>query len=395
MSWNTSLRCTEQVRALFTGVRGIRILGSSDAGSCIEHPPSASSSDLLGNGEMLVMRTIERPADPLGELVGPQKPVELHDPPFPVYPLGLDGVQPRTLLRKKATHDPHPTAAVFDLPVVFSEPSPEFLGDVPARVVPDEHQHFLARRLELFGAPRKEPRRYTAHGPAVDEPQPHLAADLGQVEPVAGDRFGIGVVLGDRLLDHTMGLSPLGEAAEGRQGHPAPPALVLKAYGPLRVPVGHLHRSVASEASLFSFVEGVGGGDPSLGPLPAYPEPPRKSRPDGPPRDPPLGEPLLEGNLRRHRERPQAPPAAELPRRAVEQPPQGFGALLVEGVPCSLRPRGFGRQSGKATLVEVVDGIARRLRAAPQRAGYLRGALAPLAGEDDLGPAHDESVLGA
>src|ERR687898_1024533 len=101
MSWNTSLRCTEQVRALFTGVRGIRILGSSDAGSCIEHPPSASSSDLLGNGEMLVMRTIERPADPLGELVGPQKPVELHDPPFPVYPLGLDGVQPRTLLRKR------------------------------------------------------------------------------------------------------------------------------------------------------------------------------------------------------------------------------------------------------------------------------------------------------
>src|ERR671912_66638 len=169
---------------------------------------SASSSDLLGNGEMLVMRTIERPADPLGELVGPQKPVELHDPPFPVYPLGLDGVQPRTLLRKKATHDPHPTAAVFDLPVVFSEPSPDLLGDVPARVVPDEHQHFLARRLELFGAPRKEPRRYTAHGPAVDEPQPHLAADLGQVEPVAGDRFGIGVVLGDRLLDHTMGLSP-------------------------------------------------------------------------------------------------------------------------------------------------------------------------------------------
>src|SRR5215216_2820181 len=100
--------------------------------------PSASSSDLLGNGEMLVMRTIERPADPLGELVGPQKPVELHDPAFPVYPLGLDGVQPRTLLRQKATQDPQPTAAVLDLPaLVFSEPSPELLGDVPRGVVPE------------------------------------------------------------------------------------------------------------------------------------------------------------------------------------------------------------------------------------------------------------------
>jgi hypothetical protein len=68
---------------------------------------------------MLVMRTIERSADPFGELVGPQKPVELHDLPFPVYPLGLDGVRPRTLLRKKATHDPHPLAALLDLPVVF------------------------------------------------------------------------------------------------------------------------------------------------------------------------------------------------------------------------------------------------------------------------------------
>src|SRR5918999_325139 len=155
-----------------------------------------------------------------------------------------------------------------------------------------------------------------------------------------------------------------------------------------------ISRSLAKLA-FFPFVQGVGGGDPAFGPLPAYPEQARKSGPDGLARDPPLGEPLLEGDLRRHRERPQARPAAELPRRAVEQPPQGFGALLVEGVPRALRTRGFGGQSAKATLVEVVDGIARCLRAAPQRAGYLRGALAPVAGEDDLGPAHDESVLGA
>src|SRR5215218_5361132 len=153
--------------------------------------------------------------------------------------------------------------------------------------------------------------------------------------------------------------------------------------------------SISRSRRLFSFVEGIGGGDPPLGPLPAYPEQARKSGPDGLPRDPPLGEPLLEGDLRRHLQSPQAPPAAELPRRAVEQPPQGFGALLVEGVPCALRTRGLGRQSGKATLVEVVDGIARRLRAAPQRAGYPRGAFAPVAGEDDLGAAHDESVFGA
>src|SRR5215216_1662436 len=63
---------------------------------------------------MLVMRTTERPADPVGELVGSQQAVEFDDPSFPMNPLGLDGVQPRALLGKMATHDPHPLAAVFD-----------------------------------------------------------------------------------------------------------------------------------------------------------------------------------------------------------------------------------------------------------------------------------------
>ena len=63
----------------------------------------------------------------------------------------------------------------------------------------------------------------------------------------------------------------------------------------------------------------------------------------------------------------------------MEQPPQGFGALLVEGVRSALRTRGFGRQSGKATLVEVVDGIARLLTgAAPQRERAICGARSPL-----------------
>ena len=63
----------------------------------------------------------------------------------------------------------------------------------------------------------------------------------------------------------------------------------------------------------------------------------------------------------------------------MEHPPQGFGALLVEGLSCSLRTPGFGRQSAKATLVEGVDGIARLLTgAAPQRERAICGARSPL-----------------
>src|SRR5215203_2252437 len=65
------------------------------------------------------------------------------------------------------------------------------------------------------------------------------------VEAVAGYGLRLGVVFGDRLLDHARGLALLGEGAQSGQRHPAPPAFVQKADGPQRVGVGCLHQSVA------------------------------------------------------------------------------------------------------------------------------------------------------
>ena len=56
---------------------------------------------------MLVMSAIENPAYSVGEFVGFKQTVGLDDLALAVDPLGLYGVQPRTLLRKKATYDPH------------------------------------------------------------------------------------------------------------------------------------------------------------------------------------------------------------------------------------------------------------------------------------------------
>ena len=62
---------------------------------------------------MLVMRAIEDPTDPIGKLVGAQQAGGLNHLAFAVYPLGLYGVKPRTLLRKKATEDSHSSFATF------------------------------------------------------------------------------------------------------------------------------------------------------------------------------------------------------------------------------------------------------------------------------------------
>src|SRR5215203_6244368 len=60
---------------------------------------------------MLVMSTTEYSAHPVRKLVCSEQPLRLDDLALGVNPLWLDGVEPRTLLRKQATEDPHALAA--------------------------------------------------------------------------------------------------------------------------------------------------------------------------------------------------------------------------------------------------------------------------------------------
>src|SRR5215204_4995921 len=204
---------------------------------------------------MLVMRTTEYPAHPSGKLVCSEQPLRLYDLALGVYPLGLYGVQPRTLLRKQATDDPHALSALLDAAVVFPEPPSHLFGDMPARVVPDEDEELLAKSFELLEAPRKEPRRYRRNRPSVHEPDPRFI-DLWQIESVAGYGLRLGVVLGDRPLDEARGLALLGPGVQCGQRKAAPPALVFEAHRPLGVGSGDLHQSVAP--SFFLSYKGSG-----------------------------------------------------------------------------------------------------------------------------------------
>src|SRR5215207_8576061 len=215
----------------------------SIAGSELSHP-SARSGDLLGNGEMLVMRTTEDPTDPIRKLISSKQSVGFDDLALSVYPLRLYDVEPWTLLRKKATYDPHAPAALLDAAVVGTEPASDLPGDVPASVVPDEQQNLLSSLLEYLQAPFKESGRYGTHGPAVHEPYPRFA-DLRKVESVAGDGFRLRVVFGERPPDEAERLAICAPGVERWQGHPAPPAFVLEADSPLGIRSGDLHQSVA------------------------------------------------------------------------------------------------------------------------------------------------------
>jgi hypothetical protein len=207
-------------------------------------------------------------------------------------------------LWQKPAYDPYSLATLFDLAVMFAEPAPHLAAYVPARVVPDQKQDLLAECFELLSAPSEKPGCYAAHGPTIHEPKPRLV-ELRQIESVAGEGFRIGIVLSDRLLDEARRLPLLG------------PALLKVGTRPLgststrprnpRPTEGQprLHSSVG-RAVFFSFVQGIGRCDPSLGSLPAHSEKARKRCPDGLPANPLLDQALLETHLCRHLQRPEA-----------------------------------------------------------------------------------------
>jgi hypothetical protein len=123
---------------------------------------------------MLVVRTPEDATDSVGEFIGAKQTPGLYNLALAVNPFGLDRVEPRTLLWQQAAYDPNSgfASTVFDLAVVRTEPTPDLLGDVPARVVPDKEQDLLAKSFELLAAPRKELGRYGTHGPPIYDPKP-------------------------------------------------------------------------------------------------------------------------------------------------------------------------------------------------------------------------------
>src|SRR5215208_754383 len=196
---------------------------------------------------MLVMRAVKHPANSVGKLVCSEQSVRFDHLALGMHPLRLDGVKPRALFGEQAAHDPHSLARLFDVAVVRTEPPPELFGDVPAGVVPDENHDLLSESLELFAAPRKEPRRYGTHGSAIHEPQPRLI-DLGKIESVAGDglRSCAGIVFGDRLLDEARWIALLAPGVQSGQSQPAPPAFVQETHGPaFGIGSGYFHQSVA------------------------------------------------------------------------------------------------------------------------------------------------------
>src|SRR5215207_9100585 len=187
---------------------------------------------------MLVVRTTEDPADSVGELISAKQSPGLCNLAFAVDPLGLYSIEPRALGGQQARYYPNPMAACFDTAVVGSDPVTHLSALVPACLVPDQEQGLLASRLEsLWQHHSRNCVVSGAHGSAVDEPYPSLFK-FWQVQPVAGEGFGVGIVFSRLFLEEVHRVARLGPGVQARPLKARKPTLILEAQNPLRMAPG-------------------------------------------------------------------------------------------------------------------------------------------------------------
>jgi len=112
----------------------------------------------------------------------------------------------------------------------------DLLTHVPGGVIPNQHKHVFALRLNLLAQPLEKIRGHLADRTSRNKAQVHATTGGGK-HPVTRQRFGIGIVLLRRQFLQTQRFVLFPPAMQVGLAHPAPPHLILVANFP-SVPLG-------------------------------------------------------------------------------------------------------------------------------------------------------------
>src|SRR5262249_8747753 len=115
--------------------------------------PSAFSGHLLGNNQGFVVRTTEVSIHTFHQFCCRQQTAGLDHGPFPMDPMCLQGVEPRTFDGQETRHNAQAVAVMFDPLVVLSEPVSHGTAAMPRGIIPYQQQ----RRFACSGQEGTEP----------------------------------------------------------------------------------------------------------------------------------------------------------------------------------------------------------------------------------------------
>src|SRR5215510_832643 len=115
--------------------------------------------------------------DALYHLLRTEQPVCCDHRPFPMHPLGLNGIEPRAFTRQTARQEAHAPPGLLDVVIVLPQPGTHLVADVPRRVVPDQQHGGEPLRRQPLAAPGASTRLHRhSRGPMLDGARPEPSA---------------------------------------------------------------------------------------------------------------------------------------------------------------------------------------------------------------------------
>lgn len=158
--------------------------------------------------------------------------VRLDNGALAVYPMRLDGIQPRAFDRQPQDQYSHSAFLLYSL-VMLLDPSAHFLAFMPSGIVPDKRQHSLSFFSQLPADPLDEIRGDLTHGPPIDKSQHQLVCVAPQ-QPITAQCLWLdrGLALFKLMKFQRLTRSP---GVQLRLMQSAPPRLIFKAQDPVTV----------------------------------------------------------------------------------------------------------------------------------------------------------------
>ena len=185
---------------------------------------------------MLVMRTTKDPTYPICKLVSAKHSLGLHHFVLAVYPFGFYGVQPRTLGgRKQVTiRTPRLFSLTWRLWALIQPLTSRLLCQLALSQI--RSRAFLPLLWSLW---QHHPRNCVVMAlsgrPSTNQPR---LFKLRQIKPVAGEGFGVWIVLCGLLVEEAHRLARLLPGMHRGSLKAAEPTLVLETQNPLRMGLG-------------------------------------------------------------------------------------------------------------------------------------------------------------
>jgi len=187
---------------------------------------------------MIKMLAVESSANPVSQVLPGKGGIRLYNATLAMNPFRFDWVEPGAFYRQETNQEANASPGSFDLAIMFTNPGPHDLTDMPTRIIPNHRQHRMIQELDFLAGPFQELNGDGTHRSAVHETQEHfLYGDFIRGQPaqqhaITSQRFRVRVFFLLGLFHQAQRLLLITPTRQVRLSKPAPPGFILEAPNP-------------------------------------------------------------------------------------------------------------------------------------------------------------------